>query len=82
MRGILPAILRQYLTASGGQNVVQLGKYNVNLGEGKDIHIGDKVYQGTDAETIRAIFLDVLSQNTQHKAGFGTLPRNGNYPDV
>ncbi|QFS49768.1 NACHT domain-containing protein [Nostoc sphaeroides] len=59
------AILRQSLKASSGQNVVQLGKYNVNLGEGQDIHIGDKVYQGADAETIRSIFLEVLSQNTR-----------------
>ncbi|AVH63763.1 NACHT domain-containing protein [Nostoc sp. 'Peltigera membranacea cyanobiont' N6] len=59
------AILRQSLKASGGQNVVQLGKYNVNIGEGKDIHIGDKVYQGADAQTIRSIFLEVLSHNTR-----------------
>lgn len=39
------AILRQSLKASSGQNIVQLGKYNVNIGEGQDIHIGDKVYQ-------------------------------------
>ncbi|MBD2415551.1 hypothetical protein FACHB389_05580 [Nostoc calcicola FACHB-389] len=59
------AILRQYLKASGSQNVVQLGKYNVNIGEGKDIHIGGKVYQGADAQTIRSIFLEVLSHNTR-----------------
>lgn len=59
------AILRQSLKASSGQNVVQLGKYNVNIGEGQDIHIGDKVYQGADAQTIRSIFLEVLSQNTR-----------------
>jgi len=59
------AILCQSLKASGGQNVVQLGKYNVNIGEGKDIHVGDKVYQGADAETIRSIILEVLSQNTR-----------------
>ncbi|RCJ41129.1 hypothetical protein A6770_36170 [Nostoc minutum NIES-26] len=59
------AILRQSLKAIGGQNVVQLGKYNVSIGEGKDIHIGDKVYQGADAQTIRSIFLEVLSQNTR-----------------
>lgn len=59
------AILRQSLKESSGQNVVQLGKYNINIGEGQDIHIGDKVYQGADAETIRSIFLEVLSQNTR-----------------
>jgi HEAT repeat protein/energy-coupling factor transporter ATP-binding protein EcfA2 len=59
------AILRQSLTASAGKNVVQLGKYNVNIGEGKDIHIGDKVYQGADADTIRTILVELLSQNSQ-----------------
>ncbi|MBD2607398.1 NACHT domain-containing protein [Scytonema hofmannii FACHB-248] len=59
------AILRQFLKESSGQNVVQLGKYNINIGEGQDIHIGDKVYQGADAQTIRSIFLEVLSQNTR-----------------
>ncbi|MHC5930754.1 NACHT domain-containing protein, partial [Nostoc sp.] len=59
------AILRQSLKASSGQNIVQLGKYNVNIGEGQDIHIGDKVYQGADAQTIRSIFLEVLSHNTR-----------------
>ncbi|MEH2144529.1 NACHT domain-containing protein [Nostoc sp.] len=56
--------MRQFLKESSGQNVVQLGKYNINIGEGQDIHIGDKVYQGADAQTIRSIFLEVLSQNT------------------
>lgn len=58
-------ILRQSLKTSSGQNVVQLGKYNVNIGEGKDIQIGDTLYQGADAETIRSIFLEVLSHNTR-----------------
>jgi Effector-associated domain 10 len=51
--------LRQSLTASNGKDVVQLGKYNVNIGDGKDIHIGDKVYQGADAQTIRTILLEI-----------------------
>lgn len=59
-------LLRQSITATSRQNVVQLGKYNVNIAEGKDIHIGDKkVYQGADAETISAILREILSQNTQ-----------------
>ncbi len=60
------AQLRQFITANSDKNVVQLGKYNVNIADGKDIHIGDKIYQGTEAETIRAILREVLSQNTQH----------------
>lgn len=46
------AMLRQYLS-TGGQFVLQQGKYAVNLGQGKDIHAGDRIYQGADATTIQ-----------------------------
>ena len=59
------AQLRQFITSNSDRNTVQIGKYNVNIAEGKDIHIGDKIYQGADAETIRAILLEIRSQNTQ-----------------
>ncbi|MBD2345664.1 beta-propeller domain-containing protein [Anabaena subtropica] len=64
------ASLRQSLTPSSSQNVVQLGKYNVNIGQGQgDIHIGDKIYQGTDADTIKTIIQAVLEEFA--------LPRRG-----
>jgi len=44
--------LRQWLNSGGIQNL-QVGKYNVNIGQGQDIHIGDKTYQGFNAEAIR-----------------------------
>jgi Effector-associated domain 10 len=47
-------MLRQHLSTST-QLVSQQGKYNVNLEQGQDIHIGDRIYQGADAETIRNI---------------------------
>jgi Effector-associated domain 10/NACHT domain len=53
--------LRQSIRERKGQNVIQLGKYSVNIGEGRDIHIGDKIYQSTDAQTIRAILLEILA---------------------
>lgn len=53
--------LRQSLTASNGKDVVQLGKYNVNIGNGKDIHVGDKVCRGADAQNIQ-IFIERLLQ--------------------
>ncbi|WP_016866409.1 MULTISPECIES: hypothetical protein [Fischerella] len=37
-------ILRQLLLDGDRQVVQQLGKYNVNIGEGKEIHIGDRIY--------------------------------------
>jgi WD40 repeat protein len=63
------ASLRQSLTPSSNQNVVQLGKYNVNIGQGQDIHIGDNIYQGTDADTIKTIIQAVLEEFA--------LPRRG-----
>lgn len=54
--------LRQLLRAGDRQNVVQLGKYNINIGEGRDIQIGDRIYQGTDAEAIKAALRSVLQE--------------------
>jgi hypothetical protein len=34
---------------------IQLGKYNVNIGEGKEIHIGDRIYQQWDKEAMEAL---------------------------
>ncbi len=47
--------LRQLLRTGDRQIALQLGKYNVNIGEGKDIHIGDRIYQKLDDEAIQAI---------------------------
>jgi DNA polymerase III delta prime subunit len=54
-------VLRQYLSADG-QLVSQQGKYAVNLGQGQDIHIGDRIYQGADAETIRNIVRAMMQE--------------------
>lgn len=56
--------LRQWLKNGDAQNL-QLGKNIVNIGRGKDIHIGDRIYQGTDAETIREIFQSVIEKKTK-----------------
>ncbi|GBE90954.1 NACHT C-terminal helical domain 2-containing protein [Nostoc cycadae] len=52
--------LRQSL--SGGQIVSQQGKYAVNLGQGQEIHVGDRIYQGADAEIIREIIRSLLEE--------------------
>jgi hypothetical protein len=49
---------------------IQLGKYNVNIGEGKEIHIGDRIYQQWDKEAIEALVKTIqktsgIHQNTQ-----------------
>lgn len=49
------SFLRQLLVAGDRQIVSQLGKYNVNIGEGRDIHIGDHIYQTWDEQAIKAL---------------------------
>jgi hypothetical protein len=39
-------VILQLLTPGNSKNVVQLEKYNFNIGNGKNIHIGDRIYQG------------------------------------
>jgi predicted NACHT family NTPase len=65
--------LRQSFRVLEGQNTVQIGKYIVNITEGRDIHIGDLIYQSTDAETIRAIVLQVLDEKIQIDKTFQRL---------
>jgi hypothetical protein len=49
------ANLSQILGWSDRQTKQQLGKYNVNIGEGKDIHIGDRIYFSWNEESIQAL---------------------------
>ncbi|MBD2459246.1 hypothetical protein H6G80_35070 [Nostoc sp. FACHB-87] len=58
------SLLRQWLS-NGSQIVSQQGKYAVNLGQGQEIHIGDRIYQGTDAETIRQIVRNIVQELQQ-----------------
>ena len=59
--------LRQAIIIDGDQNVVQLGKYNVNVAQGQDIQIGERIYQGPDAEAIRDIIREVLDEYEERK---------------
>jgi hypothetical protein len=64
------AILQQLLSLSDRQLSMQLGKYNVNIGEGKEIHIGDRIYQQWDKEAMEALVKTIqktsgIHQNTQ-----------------
>ncbi|MBD2451497.1 NACHT domain-containing protein [Nostoc sp. FACHB-152] len=54
-------VLRKWLSGSG-QIVSQQGKYAVNLGQGQEIHIGDRTYYGADAELIREIIRSLLEE--------------------
>lgn len=57
-------LIQQLLMPGATPDTVQLGKYNVNIAEGKDIHIGDRIYQGASAEAIRSSLRSVLQELT------------------
>ena len=42
-------LLRQLLREERSQSVVQLGKYTVNLGQGREIQVGDRLNSLTNA---------------------------------
>ncbi|WP_344968657.1 hypothetical protein [Streptosporangium fragile] len=52
-------LLRSLVRRRGGANAVQLGKYSIRLDNGRNIHIGDRVYRGADAEAIRDVLQDL-----------------------
>lgn len=56
------ADLRRALLASGHGNGVQIGKYNVQIGAGQNVHIGDVIYQGPEAAAICSALHEVLAQ--------------------
>lgn len=48
--------LLQALNCAGNRQLsVQLGKYNVNIGEGREIHIGDRIFNQWDEQAIQAL---------------------------
>lgn len=55
-------LLRQWLENSNNQNWMQSAKYIVNIPDGKDVHIGDRTYYNTDAESIKAVIREVLTE--------------------
>lgn len=71
------AALRRLLSSTDRQSLLQLGKYGINVGQGQDIQIGDRIYKGADAETIRKIIQDEL-QSLPHGYNSQSV-RNGLY---
>jgi Effector-associated domain 10/CHAT domain len=53
------SVMRALLRDDPG-NVVQVGKYNVNIKDGREITIGDRLYQDEDAKTIQQIIRNIL----------------------
>ncbi|NEO33820.1 MAG: signal transduction protein with Nacht domain protein [Symploca sp. SIO3C6] len=56
--------LQQALRLGNHQDLVQVGKYNVNISEGQDIYIGDRIFHGLDAEAIKEAVRAVLQEQT------------------
>jgi hypothetical protein len=55
-------LLRQILQDSDRNILEQLGKYNVSIREGKEIHIGDRTYYQWDETAIQAIVRAIQEQ--------------------
>ncbi len=53
------------LIISGDNNVVQIGGQNIHIDEGKDIHVGERIYQGQSAEAIKAVMHQALSERDE-----------------
>lgn len=56
--------LRVILT-DRSQDLLQLGKYNVNISQGQDIHIGDRVYVELDDRAIQAIVQAIQEKSAE-----------------
>lgn len=59
--------LRQGLITGDRQLTSQLGKYNVNIGEGKEIHIGDRIYKQWDEEATKALVKAIQEASGIHQ---------------
>lgn len=57
------ATLRRLLGSGDRQIELQLGKYNVNIGEGREIHIGDRFYYEWNDEAIQALVKAIQKVN-------------------
>ncbi len=59
------------------QDLRQLGKYNVNIGQGQDIHIGDRTYVSWNEEAIKTL-IEVVQKQLPKPTGIPTnLPPSG-----
>jgi len=59
------AVLRQVLSADDNrQATTQLGKYNVNIGQGQGIQIGDRTYLELNDEAIQALIRAIQKPST------------------
>lgn len=55
--------LRQFLITRNSESFIQLGKNIVGKIDGREIQIGDRIYQGASAETIRNVLKQILDES-------------------
>jgi Effector-associated domain 10 len=72
------AALRRLL---GNSQVVQqlAGKYNIHIGEGQNIYIGDRIYVSWSDEAIQALIQAIRAAQNSEKSGNYTLSGNSLY---
>jgi len=68
--------LRDVLRGKTSQ-VSQLGKYNINIGQGQDIQIGDRTYVSWDEDAIQSLIEVVQKQSLKPTGIPENLPRSG-----
>ena len=59
------------------ERVLQIGKYNINIGEGHDIQIGDRTYVGWSEDAIQDLIRSLQAQLPKPKGIPESLPRSG-----
>lgn len=69
--------LRELFRKYNCLDAVQLGKYNVNIGQGQDIHIGDRTYVTWNDEAIQALIEVVQKQHPKPVGIPANLPYSG-----
>jgi hypothetical protein len=53
------ALVRSVTRRGADRRTIQVGGYRVRLENGRNIHIGDRVYAGPDARAIRDVLEDI-----------------------
>lgn len=57
-------LLRAATRRRDARSALQIGRYNIDLHRGENVHIGDRTYYGADADAIRAALEDLEGFDT------------------